>query len=291
MRRGRRACSSSRLRGGKSLEPLQDVRVDNLAIHVNGDRMATAWQHPQLHRLAVDEPLRNLCRTTRIDRPVALAVQDEHRRANLGELVADDRTHSAQLVDAPRRAYAIAVQLLDGVRMPEVDVAAGVVPAHDSSEDREQRWEQTRQPDRRRQGRDRPNAMIVRGQVQRERAAHRLPSDHNLRALRGKVVERVLHPCRPVLPARALQLLRRRAVTRQRRRMAEESLFGKRLTEPAQLGRCAGESVDEQGAARTIPEAPGRHHLRVERIQRSRSHPSSIWIVQFALGDTVARDG
>ena len=73
--------------------------------------------------------------------------------------------------------------------------------------------------------------------------------------------------------------------------MAAESLLGERLAEAAQFGRGTGEPVDEQSAARTVTETPGCHHLRVERIQRSRSHPSSIWIVQFTLGATVARDG
>ncbi len=93
--------------------------------------MAAAWQHAQLHRLAADESLRDLSRAARIDRSVALTVQDEHGSANLGELVANDRAEAPQLVDAPRRADPVAVQLLDGVGIPEVDVVAGAVPAHD----------------------------------------------------------------------------------------------------------------------------------------------------------------
>ena len=53
--------------------------------------MTAPRQHAKLHSFAADEPLRNLFRATRIDRSIALTVQDEHGGANLGELVADDR--------------------------------------------------------------------------------------------------------------------------------------------------------------------------------------------------------
>ena len=80
--------------------------------------------------------LRDLASAPWIDGPIALAVQDKHRCANLRELVAHDRAEAAKLVDAAGGTHAVAVQLLDGVGIPEVDVVTGVVPANDALDDR-----------------------------------------------------------------------------------------------------------------------------------------------------------
>ena len=241
--------------------------------------------------IAVDQALRDLPGTARIDGPVALAVQDKDGCAYLGELVADHRTDAAELVDASRRPYPVAVQFLDGTGIPEIDVVTRVMPAHHPAQQRQERWQRPAQPDRRGERGNRPDAMVVRGQVERQGAAHRLSGHDDVSALCGEVVERVLHMRRPILPARALEIVRRRGMTRKSRRVAAKPVLGKDLTEAAQLRRGAGEAMDEQSPARAVPEPPGRHDVRVERIERPRSHPSSIWIVLFALGDTVARDG
>ena len=83
----------------------------------------------------------------------------QHGRANLGELVANHCAEAAELVDAARRPHAVAVQLLDRVGMPEIDVVTGVMPADHALDHRQQRWQRPAQPDRRgeawpRHGRD-----------------------------------------------------------------------------------------------------------------------------------------
>src|ERR1700680_2009527 len=131
----------------ESLEPLQDVGIHGVAVDIHRNRVATPRQHLQLHGLAPDQPASDLVGAAWIDGPVPLAMQDEHRRADFRKLVPDHRAQTAKLVDARRRAQSLAVQLLDGAGMPQVDVIAGAMPAHHPLDDGKQRWYRPTQPD------------------------------------------------------------------------------------------------------------------------------------------------
>src|ERR1019366_1913326 len=145
----------------EALEPLQDLGIDAVAVDVNGDRMAASRQQLELHVRAAHQPSRDLARTPRVAGSVTFAVDDEHRSADLGKLIANHGAQPAELVDAPCGADAVTVQLLDRLGMPEIDIVSGTVPAHHALEQREQRRKRPAEPDGCCQRRHGANTQIV----------------------------------------------------------------------------------------------------------------------------------
>src|SRR2546425_9551182 len=96
---------------------------------------------------AGDEPLGQLVGIPRIDGAITPTVQHEHRGAHLRELVAHRRQQPLELADGVGGSQPVRVELLDRGRIPEVDVAAGLVPAHEPRYDGEQVVEQTADPE------------------------------------------------------------------------------------------------------------------------------------------------
>jgi hypothetical protein len=111
-------------------------------------------------------------------------------------------------------------------------------------------------------------------EVERERATHRLTSNHDVITLRGQLIEGRRNTGRPILPARSLQVMRRRAVAGKHRCVASIATGCQHLAKATQLWRRAGEAVDEECSARSIAKAPGADDLRVEGGKGARGHAS-----------------
>ena len=198
-----------------------------VAIDVDGDRMTAARQHLQLHRLAADEAPRDLAShiADRWSGRARRAGPSTGARISASSLrTTAQRRRSSSMLRVGRDA--VAVQLLDGAGMPEIDVVTGVMPADHALDHRQQRRQRPAQPDRRgeawrRHGRD---GRAPRGGA---RACHpstgRRPRRPSTRVASSSNAS--LHICRPVLPASPLELLWRRAVARKRRRVAAEAVL------------------------------------------------------------------
>jgi hypothetical protein len=93
---------------------------------------------------------------------------------------------------------------------------------------------------------------VDRRQPQREQGAHR-EADHRDRSARGEVQQDRLGGAVPVAPAALGQLLGV-VVTGEQRGPHREAGGVQGVGDRADLGRCAGEAVDQQDSPRTVAE-------------------------------------
>ncbi len=261
-----------------TVEPRQDGGIDLLAVDVDAHAVPAAREGLTAYLAAAHQPALDLGSVGGVDGAVASTMEHEHRCADRRQLIAHVVEKADEFLDRPHGTQTVRVKLVDGSEVVQIDVVTRPVPAHDTPGHRDDPPHRAGEPHGSRQGGHRGDPQIGGGEVQRDRPSHRLPGQHHLVAVVRQGVELRLRRRDPIVPVGRLECLRGCPVPGERRSAAAMAVGREVLAKAPQLGRCAGEAVDEKDAAPALAERPRSDHLRVERCQGARGHGRpSIW--------------